>query len=48
LDVGALLVPEPESGNRKPMPQIVRSQGLAIVKTGVLAGLYEVALQAGR
>lgn len=43
-----LLVPKPESGHRERVPEIVGSQGLAILKTRELAGLSEVALQAGR
>jgi hypothetical protein len=48
LDVGALLVPKPEPGHREPMPEIVRSQGLALVKTRELASAGEVGLQAAR
>jgi hypothetical protein len=47
LDVRALVVPQPQPGHREPVPEIVRSQRLAIVKARELAGLSEVALQAG-
>src|SRR5262249_32185051 len=48
LDVGALVMPKPEPGHSEPMPEIVWSHWLAIVKTGELSGLCKVALQAGR
>jgi hypothetical protein len=48
LDVSALLVPKPKPGHREPMPEIVRSQGLALVKARELASLGEVGFQAAR
>lgn len=48
MNICALLVPKPEPGHREPVPEIVPSQWLTIIKTRELAGLSKVALQAGR
>lgn len=48
LNVGALFVPEAKTGHGEPVPEIVRSQRLAVIKAGELADLSESALQAAR
>jgi hypothetical protein len=45
LNIGALLMPEAEPGHGEPMPEIVRSQGLAVIEIGELTDIGESASQ---